>query len=77
MHADFLRQLRPAVWEKQLARGTGPLLSLLTHSLFYGRAGCTKAELAAFNRAWLATAAGRRWGGKPRRVQRRTDEAAA
>ncbi len=72
MRADFLRHHRPAVWEAKLERGTGPLLSLLTHSLFCARSGCTKAELDAFNRAWLATPAGRRWGAKPRRLQRRT-----
>ncbi len=58
MRADFLRQHRPAVWEDLVSRGTGPLLSLLGETKpFCARAGCTKAELDAFNRAWLATAA--------------------
>ena len=69
MRADFLRQHRPAVWEQQLARGTGPLLSLLTHRSFFDRTGCTWAELDAFNRAWLATPAGRRWGKKSYRTR--------
>ena len=65
MPAHYLRQHRPAVWQECLARGSGPLLLLLTHRTFLARAGCTGDELAAFNRAWLATPAGRRWGGKP------------
>ena len=73
MRADYLRQHRPAVWESKLARGTRPLLSLLSESRFYERAGCTEAEVAAFNRTWLATPAGRRWGGKLRRVKRRAN----
>ncbi|KAI7843433.1 hypothetical protein COHA_002911 [Chlorella ohadii] len=71
MRADFLRQHRPAVWESKLARGTGPLLSLLTESRFCVRSGCTKAELDAFHRTWLATPAGRRWGAMPRKLQHR------
>ena len=70
MRADFLWQHRPAVWEAKLARGTGPLLSLLTHRSFLDRSACTAAELSAFNRAWLATPAGQRWGSKPRRERR-------
>ncbi len=72
MRADFLRQHRPALWQDVTSRGTGPLLSLLTKAeFFFARSGCTQAELAAFNRAWLATPAGRRWGAKPRRAPRR------
>ncbi len=76
MRADFLRQHRHALWGETLSRGIGPLLSLLVKPTFCSRAGCTKAELSAFNRAWLATPAGRRWGAKPRQLQRRTAEAA-
>ena len=66
MRADYLRQHRHAVFHATLSRGPGALLSLLTDSRrFFPKAGCTKAELSAFNRAWLATPAGRRWGGKP------------
>ena len=77
MRADFLRQHRPAVWQAKLARGTGALLSLLIESRFYQRAGCTEAEVAAFNREWLATPAGRRWGKKSLRVQRRATKPTA
>ena len=71
MRADFLRQRRPAVWDKYLSRGTRTLLRLLSEpDRLCARAGCTAAELGAFNRAWLATPAGRRWGGKLRHVQR-------
>ena len=74
MRADCLRQHRHAVFHATLSRGPGPLLSLLTITQrFLSKAGCTKAELAAFNRAWLTTPAGRRWGGKPRTVQRRSE----
>ncbi len=73
MRADFLRQQRPAVWEQLLSNGTRPLLRLLGEKKpFCARAGCTAAELDAFNRAWLATPAGRRWGAKPRVVARKT-----
>ncbi len=73
MRADFLRQHRPAVWEELLSNGTHPVLRLLGETKrFCARAGCTKAELDAFNRAWLATPAGRRWGAKPRVVARKT-----
>ncbi len=75
MRADFLRQHRPALWAEIVSRGTGPVLSMLTHRIFFSRAGCTKVELDAFNRAWLATPVGRRWGAKPRRVQRRAVKA--
>ena len=72
MRADYLQQRCPVVWQECLSRGTGPLLSLLTTaSRFFNNAGCSTADLAAFNRAWLATPAGRRWGGKPSQVQRR------
>ncbi len=72
MRADFLRQQCPALWQATLSRGTAALLTLLTRpKLFCSQAGCTAAELDAFNRAWLATPAGLRWGAKPRRVKRR------
>ncbi|KAI7843454.1 hypothetical protein COHA_002932 [Chlorella ohadii] len=71
MRADFLRQHRHALWAEVHSRGIGPLLSLLTDYRRLARAGCSKAELAAFNRAWLAMPAGRRWGGRTRRVHRR------
>ena len=71
MRADYLRQHRHAVFHATLSRGPGPLLALLTdHRIFFPKAGCTEAELAAFNCAWLATPAGRRWGGKPSRRRR-------
>ncbi len=76
MRADYLRQHHPSVWVSKLARGSGPLLSLLSESRFCARAGCNKAELDAFNRAWLATPVGRRWGAKPRRAKRHTASAA-
>ncbi len=66
MRADFLRQHRHALWQEFASRGPGPLLSLLTDHRRLARVGCTTAELAAFNRAWLATPAGRRWGAKTR-----------
>ena len=75
MRADFLRQHRPALWAEIYSRGTGPVLSMLTHRIFFPRAGCTQAELDAFNRAWLATPAGRRWGARPRQLQRRAVKA--
>jgi hypothetical protein len=64
MRASFLQQHRPAVFATRLARGSGLLLSLLTHRSFLKQASCTAAELAAFKRAWLTTPAGRRWGSK-------------
>ena len=66
MRADFLRQHRHALWQEFASRGPGPLLSLLTDHRRLARVGCTTAELAAFNWAWLATPAGRRWGAKNR-----------
>ena len=75
MRADYLRQRCPVVWEERLARGARPLLTLLTRpKRFCSQAGCTEAELAAFNRAWLATPAGRRWGGKLSRRQRQAQQ---
>lgn len=73
MRADYLRQRCPDVWNKYLSRGADSLLGLLVNTKrFLSRAECTPAALDAFNRAWLATPAGRQWGGKPRRSQRRT-----
>ena len=75
MRADFLRQHRPAVWEKYLSRGTRTLLRLLSKpDRLCARASCTTAELAAFNCAWLATPAGRCWGSKPSRRLRRAQQ---
>ena len=73
MRANFLRQHRHGVWQECSGRGSGSLLSLLTKSHFCERAGCTEAELDAFQRAWLATPAGRRWGGKAWQRQRRAE----
>lgn len=73
MRAAFLQQHRPGVWEERLGRGIGPLLFMLTKqadALFISNAACTQAELGAFQRAWLPTPDGRRWGVKPRRQQR-------
>ena len=75
MRADFLRQHRPGLYAETASRGPGPLLSLLTtQTRFLSKAGCTTAELATFNRAWQATPAGRRWGGKVRKVPRRAEK---
>ncbi|PRW33859.1 putative uncharacterized protein isoform A [Chlorella sorokiniana] len=69
MRAAYLQQHRPAVWQQYYARGAGPLLSLLSDNRnFYPKSGCTQADLAAFEREWLRTPAGRRWGGKPSRT---------
>ncbi len=70
MRTAFLQQHRHGLWAEFLSRCTGPLLSMLTLRQFALRAACTEVELDAFNRAWLATPAGRRWGGKTRRVMR-------
>ena len=74
MRAAFVRQHRPSVWQEVAARGTAPLLSLLTQKRFFDRAGCTQSDLAAFNRTWLTTAEGRRWGAKPSVDQLRTSK---
>ena len=72
MRAAFLQQHRPAIWESTLARGTGPLLRLVcaTSTEFCRHSGCSEAELEAFERGWLQTPAGRRWGAKASRNHR-------
>ena len=72
LRAAFLQQHRHAVWKSTLSRGTGPLLRLVsaTPNDFCRRAGCSEAELEAFERAWLQTPAGRRWGAKSSRNKR-------
>lgn len=72
MRAAFLHQRRPGVWEERRARGDGPTLSLLTITdiKFSKRVGCTPTQLQAFERAWLPTPEGRRWGVKPWRPRR-------
>ncbi|PRW33911.1 hypothetical protein C2E21_7229 [Chlorella sorokiniana] len=72
MRADFLQQHHPAMWDQNLCRGPRTLFRLLTEpERLCAHAGCTETELVAFNRAWLATPAGLRWGGKAGRSQRR------
>lgn len=78
MRADYLWQHRPDLYAETASRGPGPLLSLLTDARsFFPKAGCTKDEVAAFNRDWLATLAGRRWGSTALQVQRRRNNKAA
>ena len=73
MRAAYLRAHRPGVWEDYLARGTGPLLYLLSSSLvrFNKSASCAEEEVDEFNRAWLQMPDGRRWGRKPNVRNRR------
>ncbi|PRW33932.1 hypothetical protein C2E21_7208 [Chlorella sorokiniana] len=73
MRAAYLQQHRPAVWQRCYVRGAGPLLTLLcsTDTQFFSASGCTDYELSAFQRTWLQTPDGRRWGGKHKRGARR------
>lgn len=77
MRAAYLQQHQPAVWEEARSRGAGPLLSLLSDDRrFFPRAACTQAELDLFERAWLQTHDGRRFGRKASRKQRTPAELA-
>lgn len=77
LRAAYLQQHQPAVWEETRSRGAGPLLSLLTDNRsFFPKASCTQAELDAFEREWLQTPDGRRFGRKASRKQRTPAELA-
>ena len=68
MRAACLRQRRPERWEEHRSRGTGSILSLLADNRYFLPAvDYDEAELAAFEREWLQTPEGRRWGRSSKR----------
>ena len=73
MRADYLKV--HGQWDGMLARGHGPLLCALTQPVlrFCKRpeVDCSEAQLAAFERQWQQSAAGRRWGVKTDRRRRK------